>query len=397
MTLGRSLRSLTIAAAGLVASFAHAGPPATEQAILAAAKTAEAKLDLELCSYGFLQFDKSQPEATYAYFRDRKTPSSISLRYAIFQTAGKTFNLTLEPGGLYGTTCTGTGDVPKPPLRPKREKTLPINEVDEGRTSTLSVTVYDGQLVYTDETGRRPDPPSNTSWEELRYVYEGSDEDRGGLHKYGTLLVLPKGAPARKTVPKLTTYLVRGQRQVPNDADIDVAAELVGDAIELTITTTDDKDVPLPSATATDSDLLRSDHVELWYQNGQAETDIVQLGLARLANGKVHARWLYPRKVREPLPAVSSPAPGTFVLRFPAGALFHERKFLPALAYDNVFAVVFSDTDDAKNRQETVVASSTLKWGKPETFGKIVWLENGARFPAFPEGSRVKLEVSPAP
>ena len=83
-------------------------------------------------------------------------------------------------------------------------------------------------------------------------------------------------------------------------------------------------------------------------------------------------------------------------LQFPAGSLFHEKKFFPGLAYQGAFAAVFSDTDDPKKRQETVVASSTLKWGKPETFGKIVWFANGTRFPPFPEGSRVELAASGA-
>jgi hypothetical protein len=118
--------------------------------------------------------------------------------------------------------------------------------------------------------------------------------------------------------------------------------------------------------------------------------------VARLADGQVHARWLHPRKVTEPLPKVSAPAPGKLVLQFPAGSLFHEKKFFPGLAYQGAFAAVFSDTDDPKKRQETVVASSTLKWGKPETFGKIVWFANGTRFPPFPEGSRVELAASGA-
>jgi hypothetical protein len=403
MTLARSRLSAAAVAAAVGAGLAlaasagaaaEAAAEAQEKAILAAARAAENKLDIELCSYGFLQYDKTQPLGTFALFRDRKAKDSTALSHAIFQTDGKSWSLTVKEGGLYGTTCTGTGDVPKPPLRAQRATTLPISDVDEGRVSTLSVTLYDRRLVYTEEQWRKPDPPSNQSWELLRYVYEGSDEDPDGHHKYGTLLVLPKGSPARKTVPKIETFVVHGAAPGRGDAELDVAAELVGDAVELQISVTDDKDVPLRAATASDADLLRSDHLEIWYQHGYSMKDIRQLAVARLPDGKVHARWLYPRKVTAPLPKVSSPAPGRFVVQFPAGALFHLEKFDLENGCHSPFAAAFSDTDDPRNRQETVVATSTLKWGKPETFGQIVWLENGARFPPFPEGSRVELAVT---
>ena len=50
------------------------------------------------------------------------------------------------------------------------------------------------------------------------------------------------------------------------------------------------------------------------------------------------------------------------------------------------FTVAFSDTDDAGARQETVIATSPVRWNKRQTFGDLTRLPSACRrFPPFGE------------
>jgi hypothetical protein len=167
----------------------------------------------------------------------------------------------------------------------------------------------------------------------------------------------------------------------------------VGDKVNVTIAISDDKDVPLGNPGASDADLLRSDHVELWYSTGD-KAGRRQLGIARMKDGAVHARWLYPRKLTAALPAIGVVAPNQYRVTFPAAEIFQASRFFPSNRYTTGFTAVFSDTDVPGKKQEAVIATSRLKWADPNTFGQLVWLENGARFPPLPEGSRIEVTVT---
>ena len=210
------------------------------------------------------------------------------------------------------------------------------------------------------------------------------------------MLLLPRGAAAAKTVPKTTSYVIHGKQDGPRDADLDVKAELDGGKVRLGVTVTDDRDLPLPSPRAPDADFLRSDHLEIWLQPGPRRAEVRQLGVARLPDGTAHARWLHPRKLAAPLPAVAAPAPGRFTIELDAAALLGKPRFDPAIRHELPFAAAFSDSDQPGKRQETVIATSQLRWGKPETFGALIWFQNGARFPPVRGGSRADLQISRA-
>jgi hypothetical protein len=203
-------------------------------------------------------------------------------------------------------------------------------------------------------------------------------------------------APAATSLPETATFAIHGRKPSQADADLDVRAELDRDKIEVAVTITDDKPVPLIRANASDADFLKSDHVQIWYETATADPGKRQLGIARLADGSVHARWLYPRKSKAPLPKVTAPAANQIVVTFAATELSGGRPFQPEQRYDLSFVAAFSDTDRAvgKDRKaETVLATSQLKGADTSTFGKLIWLENGARFPQLQSTSRLEVTV----
>ena len=50
------------------------------------------------------------------------------------------------------------------------------------------------------------------------------------------------------------------------------------------------------------------------------------------------------------------------------------------------FSVAFSDSDEAGAKQQTVIATSPVRWNRRETFGELIRLpSNSRRFPLFGE------------
>ncbi len=161
----------------------------------------------------------------------------------------------------------------------------------------------------------------------------------------------------------------------------------------------------------------RRDHLEIWLLD-RGETRIGtscdakpvprQLGVGVDGKGEVHARWLHggkgdPPSVRRTDAGVGIELAAEFLGRgFPwerpcdppsAGPSFrghHERWFAATHACGDdascwdvnlwgewPLTVAFSDADDAAKGQQSLVATSQLRWGDPRTFGSLIVLPRG--------------------
>lgn len=192
------------------------------------------------------------------------------------------------------------------------------------------------------------------------------------------------------------TEVVHGKEQWTGagDAQLQVSATLRGDAVELTLHTGDDVRLPVP-ANADDKAFLAADHIELWWAPDapskicpKAATCLrLHLGAGVRADGTWDVRWLEP--VPLPVPEVKGTAEALTVRLARA-------QLSPADHANVPFTAVYSDSDAAGAGQQTLVATSTLRWGKSESFGRLVWLNGGARFPAVDEfGPGVDVQVAP--
>jgi hypothetical protein len=387
------LLGLAVAATPEMSFSAGAGETPGEKAILVAARAAAKERGLELCSYGALANDKSQVPGYFAYLRDRSHPETLRLRYAIFQHTGKTWTVDVKEQGRQSSSCIDAEAMPSKPVNLGTREFVGLSDSDEYLESELALTFFAGELVVKYETGMRRGVGADDNWVALTQhkVGDGYRE----VHQSALILVLPQKSPHAVTLPpRSKTFVIHGKRTDAGDADVNVRAERTGDRINVAVTVADDKEVPLTSASASDADLLRADHVELWYQSKDAGRGVRQLGIARLGDGSVHARWLYPPKLKATLPLITVPTAGQFVASFAADDLFDAHPFAPEEAHEIAFSAVFSDSDTRGLKQETLVATSMLKWADAETFGKLVWLENGARFPPLRRGSRIELTVT---
>ena len=62
------------------------------------------------------------------------------------------------------------------------------------------------------------------------------------------------------------------------------------------------------------------------------------------------------------------------------------------------FTVAFSDTDDPGAKQQTVIATSPVRWNRKETFGELTRLpSNAKRFPTFGKAMPPEEEANEEP
>ena len=150
---------------------------------------------------------------------------------------------------------------------------------------------------------------------------------------------------------------------------------------------TDDVLRPPANAKVNDAAFLKADHFELWFCAASApetceKKQTRQLGVARTADGQLHARWLHPKGNKEKLPAVTAAAPkGALIVTLPLAQMRHDGQ--PDGELKGELTVAYSDADVEGKGQEAVVATSEVKWGVGYTFGKFVRHAGGARFPTW--------------
>jgi hypothetical protein len=409
------IRAATAAALTLLFSSVprplRAAPPpdAGERAVAAAAAAVIKKHGLKVCRAGVLRRDRQQEPGYFVFLRrsDDKV-RDLQVRYALFARAGKLWAIEALEDDAWRTSCPGTGT-----KTGKREElnALVISDLVDPDVD-LSITFFGRELVVLDEKPLAVDGRTEVNWVDL-VASTTANSAREGNHDFeaANVLVLPEGSAAVPSLPtKTRTFVTHGRTTGPRDADLDVRAWFAAGAVKLAIDVIDDKDVPLPRADAGDTDLLKSDHLEIWLAAGLVigpsspgkttsrptgnPLKARQLGVARLAGGGVHARWLAPPGCKDPLPKVSAPAPGKFVIEFPAPAIFGSSGFAPEIRHEVAFTAAFSDADESAKKQKALVATSELAWGDVGTFGNLIWLQGGGRFPPLPTPANEKLKLT---
>ena len=195
---------------------------------------------------------------------------------------------------------------------------------------------------------------------------------------------MPPGSRWIKTW-KTPTFVPFGAKNRQNAGDADLAAYVVdrGKAgIQIVVDVTDD--LPVPTAVrAPARKFIRSDHLEIWWRPYGASTN-KQLGIGLLGDGTADVRWLLPSEASEGTPVVRRT--GThFEVDLSLATLGLEQSMAPPSSEMSVdLTVAFSDADDASAGQQTVVATSPVRWNRQETFGRLIWLSSKARrFPSF--------------
>ncbi|HZH17560.1 MAG TPA: hypothetical protein VE057_24615 [Archangium sp.] len=210
----------------------------------------------------------------------------------------------------------------------------------------------------------------------------------------GALLPVLASPGMAATLPPTHNQVTHGAKHWRNakDASFRVAALAQGpDAVRLRIQVREDVTVPATSGMS-DRDLLGTDHLELWWaaRDGQG-VSTRQLAVARTGEGTLLARWLHPAGLTEPLPTVALDG-DTFVVDLPLSSLGVTR---PEESWQAPFTVVFSDSDVPGAGQQTLVATSTLRWNEPETFGRLVSFPGHTRYPPVEQSRWERANIDP--
>lgn len=262
----------------------------------------------------------------------------------------------------------------------KLQGSLPIVERADAVVIRERVALRDGALVLlsseVDSAERSRQVVSRDDWEKLAFHRASADETPVGV-------VL---AMARQSEPQTPNFTVFGKERWTgrDDASLQVTAtaQPLG-ALRVTLRTTDDVVTSVEDG-ASEKRFLAADHWELWWTEEDPGCTpkpnrlcgVRQLGIALKEDGRFDVRWLYPFNYREPLPRVSGTHDSIEVVL--------PKSMLPTstvLGSRGRFTAVFSDSDTPGGEQETLVATSQLKWGKPESFGFLLGWPGRRTFP----------------
>ena len=251
------------------------------------------------------------------------------------------------------------------------------------------VTFVSGEPVMLKEVHSDIDGDTSVDWLEATEEshdanWEGGARGRTRAGTHGMLVALPTGSRWIKSW-KTPTFVSFGEKNRTGPADADLAAyalDLNKAGIRIVVDVTDDRAVPTP-AKANARALVRSDHLELWWIPGDS-AEAKQLGIGMRADGSADVRWLMPAASTEKVPQVRR-----------TGSHFEIDLSLATLGLDAnkpdgdrrvPFTIAFSDADEAGAKQQTMIATSPIRWNRRETFGELIRLpSNGRRFPSFGE------------
>jgi len=254
-------------------------------------------------------------------------------------------------------------------------------------------TFIDGELVRLGDRSGDVDQTEETNWVEAVRRSQARDQGGGGEdeapseeQRHGLVVVLPPGSPwlPRWRTPTFVSFGAK-YRKARGDADLVVkATEPSPETVTIQIDVKDDRLVPVAPG-ADDKQFLRGDHVELWWHHRGTPTETEgnrQLGVGLLADGTADVRWLImPQDAARDLPIVRRTGAHLEVDLPVARVAVRDGA---AAAWSAPFTVAFSDADDPKAGQQTVVATSTLRWNKEDTFGELARFDSTCRrFPSF--------------
>jgi hypothetical protein len=279
----------------------------------------------------------------------------------------------------------------------EQQKLIKIGPWGDGTRRTVELAVVDEELVQTYTLDEEPDWSESVDWDGLR---AGGHFTDGNLRRQASLfLLLDPKSPWRGQLAMPPTHVTfqKTPHGGPADSSLTVRADLAGDAPRVEMAATDDVLRPPPATGVDDAAFLKTDHFELWFCAPDApesceKKDTRQLGVARTADGQLHARWLHPRGHKEKLPPVAAGPKGALIVTMPLAQLRHDGE--PDGPLKGELTVAYSDADLAGKGQEAVVATSDLKWGVGYTFGKFVRHAGGARFPAWAGDSGLEEDAA---
>jgi hypothetical protein len=190
-------------------------------------------------------------------------------------------------------------------------------------------------------------------------------------------------------LPPTVNHVTFGKKHWSGEADASLQVSVLQegpDAVRVRLKVRDDVARPAPVG----ADLARfiaSDHLELWWKMGWRRSwdtpktpyaGVRQLGIALREDGSVDARWLFPEKTSAALPKVEL-RQGRVEVVLPLGLLGIRKLFPPQR---ESFTAAWSDSDTPASGQQTLVATSVLQWGVPESFSLLVFNEEGRRYPS---------------
>ncbi len=266
----------------------------------------------------------------------------------------------------------------------------------EGRWATLRSGLSQGGHGYSHA--------DLTDWTTLRShgetYTEGAGEEAESTEtkvQASLLVALPASAAENTKLPAVQNFPVFGAKNWagPVDASFQAGAVLESpEVVRLDVQVTDDKRVPVPPR-ATDKELVAADHLELWLSEpkpcrGEEHpgSHPRQLVAGVRADGSVDARWLYPAGTVPPVPRVTADG-NRFSIWLPIPrpaqtAKACEDRIIP-------LTVAWSDADDPASGQKTLLATSTLKFARPETFGGLGIFGKGERYPGFAGATRLPV------
>jgi hypothetical protein len=247
---------------------------------------------------------------------------------------------------------------------------------------TVTIDWARGPVVLAEEDGHNQggDDTMAVDWLTLTRKAEtgvgSSDED--GASAEGTVFLIEKeGVPRFDGLPPAKTYVIFGKKSWSGDADASMKVRVTGAGakIRLALTIQDDKFVPVSDGADAHA-LLRGDHLEIWFCQGGATTPcdsshVRQFGFAVPSDvsALVKPIWLYPAKMQGPPPARITSNEKDIVAELDLAAMGIRK---PSARWRMPFTVVFSDSDDVKAGQQTLVASSKLQRLDPSSFGLLV-------------------------
>jgi hypothetical protein len=253
----------------------------------------------------------------------------------------------------------------------------------EYRTVTIDGTR--GPVVLAEEDGHNQGGDDTKAVDWLTLVSKANidpgvldSRDEVGSSAEGAVFQVEKeGAPQLGGLPPAKTYVTFGKKSWSGDADASMQVRVTGAGakIRVGLTIQDDKFVPVADGADAHA-LLRGDHVEVWFcQGGDTkacdDSRVRQFGFAVPADASTQVKplWLYPANIQGVPPVRVSFKDKEIVAELDLPAMGIKR---PSGRWRMPFTVVFSDSDDPKAGQQTLVATSKLHRRDPSSFGLIV-------------------------
>lgn len=319
-------------------------------------------------------------------------------RYLILQDAAHAWAVEVTRNA--GSRCADAREEGK---WSKLAGTLELSDGYSTWDASMKVAIRDGQLVRvaSESGGHSMETSSREAYDWEALTFNAASGDIGGEHATKTNgAVVPVIDRPDAKLPPVWNEPVSGKDKWTGaaDASLSVRAAQKDGAVELALSATDDARLPVPPGTDAKA-FLAADHLELWWAVPREEPcgpsepkscAIRHLGIGAREDGSWDVRWLEPAS--EPLPSVTGKLEA-FSVTVPVAWLAKPDRLDGS--WWAAFTAVYSDSDAAGAGQQTLVATSRLKWGKSGTFGRLVRLKGGARYPAVDAPLMVDAQVRP--